>query len=229
MLTFFSVQQDGQFTDGSIYPTEQLSMMDFHADMSNVNGSIVGSDGTFCRDIESESVHEVWSAKSGFHPELSVLASTGVDSSSHEHGPTSGMDSCTKSSLINGLDSHNMPQSALRTGCPKRLSLRARVLSLHKSGGAVLPAKNNMHSLSKTVQPEAVQLMVNVMDACTHLANFSIPVDPRLAIIVAAQVDAYMPRLSVTALDKLWPGSELRVLRNQGHIGAFLFHSEAFR
>ena len=36
---------------------------------------------------------------------------------------------------------------------------------------------------------EALQFMRGVMDECTHLANFSIPVDPSLAIIVAAQND----------------------------------------
>lgn len=36
---------------------------------------------------------------------------------------------------------------------------------------------------------EALQFMRGVMDECTHLGNFSIPVDPSLIIIVAAKND----------------------------------------
>lgn len=36
---------------------------------------------------------------------------------------------------------------------------------------------------------EAVQFMRGIMDECTHLGNFSIPVDPSLVIIVAAKND----------------------------------------
>ena len=39
---------------------------------------------------------------------------------------------------------------------------------------------------------EAVQFMRGVMDECTHLGNFSIPVDPSLVIIVAAKNDGYV-------------------------------------
>lgn len=36
---------------------------------------------------------------------------------------------------------------------------------------------------------EAVQFMRGIMDECTHLGNFSVPVDPSLVIIVAAKND----------------------------------------
>ena len=71
--------------------------------------------------------------------------------------------------------------------------------------------------------------MVGVMDECTHLGNFSVPLDPRLIIIVAAQQDAYIPRHGVIPLDRLWPGSELRYLPKRGHIAAFLLHNNVFR
>ncbi|XP_076446925.1 protein ABHD18-like [Babylonia areolata] len=84
-------------------------------------------------------------------------------------------------------------------------------------------------SSSHTLQQEAVNFMMGVMDECTHLGNFSVPVDPRLIIIVAAQEDAYIPRRGVIPLTKLWPGSEMRYLANRGHIAAFLFHNDVFR
>ena len=48
------------------------------------------------------------------------------------------------------------------------------------------------------------------MDECTHLGNYSLPIDTQLIEIVAAQYDAYQPRKSVQPLDQLWPGSRIR-------------------
>uniref|UniRef100_A0A0P4W7K2 Uncharacterized protein n=1 Tax=Scylla olivacea TaxID=85551 RepID=A0A0P4W7K2_SCYOL len=75
---------------------------------------------------------------------------------------------------------------------------------------------------------EAVQFMRGVMDECTHLANFSIPVDPTLVIIVAAKNDGYMPRNGIIPLTDLWPGSEMRTLKT-GHVAAYLFNHQMFR
>lgn len=75
---------------------------------------------------------------------------------------------------------------------------------------------------------EALQFMRGIMDECTHLGNFSVPVDPSLIIIVAADDDGYMPRDGVIPLTDLWPNSELRTLNN-GHITAFLFNQQVFR
>lgn len=44
-----------------------------------------------------------------------------------------------------------------------------------------------------TLTWEAVQFMRGVMDECTHLGNFTVPVDPSLIIIVAAENDGYVP------------------------------------
>jgi hypothetical protein len=48
------------------------------------------------------------------------------------------------------------------------------------------------------------------MDECTHLGNYSVPVDPELINIVTAEYDAYQPRKSIKPLDHLWPGSNIR-------------------
>lgn len=75
---------------------------------------------------------------------------------------------------------------------------------------------------------EASNFMRGVMDECTHLGNFSMPLDTRLIIIIAAKQDAYIPRSNVLGLDKLWPGAEVRYI-DQGHIAAFLLHQDVFR
>ncbi|CAC5422803.1 Protein ABHD18 [Mytilus coruscus] len=80
----------------------------------------------------------------------------------------------------------------------------------------------------KSLKDNALDFMRGVMDECTHLGNFSIPVDPSLIIIVAANHDAYVPRTNVISLEQLWPGSQVRYI-DSGHINAFLFHNVQFR
>ncbi|EMP36377.1 Putative protein C4orf29 [Chelonia mydas] len=60
------------------------------------------------------------------------------------------------------------------------------------------------------LQRESLRFMKGVMDECTHVANFSVPVDPSLIIVVQAKEDAYVPRTGVRSLQDIWPGCEIR-------------------
>jgi len=73
-----------------------------------------------------------------------------------------------------------------------------------------------------------LHFMRGVMDECTHLGNFSRPVDTSLIIVVAAKSDAYIPRDRVLSLEDLWPGAEVRYIET-GHIAAYLFKQSVFR
>lgn len=75
---------------------------------------------------------------------------------------------------------------------------------------------------------ESISFMKGVMDECTHMANFSAPVDTSLIIAVQAKEDAYIPRTGVLSLQEIWPGCEVRYL-NGGHISAYLFKQNVFR
>ncbi|KAK2903779.1 hypothetical protein Q8A73_010436 [Channa argus] len=75
---------------------------------------------------------------------------------------------------------------------------------------------------------ESISFMKGVMDECTHMANFSVPVDTNLIIVVQAKEDAYIPRTGVLSLQEIWPGCEVRYL-NGGHISAYLFKQNVFR
>ncbi|XP_061541437.1 protein ABHD18 isoform X6 [Phycodurus eques] len=75
---------------------------------------------------------------------------------------------------------------------------------------------------------ESISFMKGVMDECTHMANFSVPVDTSLIIVVQAKEDAYIPRAGVLSLQEIWPGCEVRYL-NGGHISAYLFKQNVFR
>ncbi|XP_074806947.1 protein ABHD18 isoform X2 [Natator depressus] len=78
------------------------------------------------------------------------------------------------------------------------------------------------------LQRESLRFMKGVMDECTHVANFSVPVDPSLIIVVQAKEDAYVPRTGVRSLQDIWPGCEIRYLGG-GHISAYLFKQGLFR
>nr|KAF6346100.1 abhydrolase domain containing 18 [Pipistrellus kuhlii]KAF6346101.1 abhydrolase domain containing 18 [Pipistrellus kuhlii] len=80
----------------------------------------------------------------------------------------------------------------------------------------------------KNLQKESLLFMKGVMDECTHVANFSVPVDPSLIIVVQAKEDAYIPRTGVRSLQEIWPGCEIRYLEG-GHISAYLFKQGIFR
>ncbi|XP_062470138.1 protein ABHD18 isoform X3 [Pezoporus occidentalis] len=86
----------------------------------------------------------------------------------------------------------------------------------------------NKKRKSDTLQRESLRFMKGVMDECTHVANFSVPVDPSLIIVVQAKEDAYIPRTGVRSLQEIWPGCEIRYL-DGGHVSAYLFKQGLFR
>lgn len=83
-------------------------------------------------------------------------------------------------------------------------------------------------STNPKVTEEALHFMRGIMDECTHLKNFSVPVDPSLIIVVAARYDAYMPREGTVPIDHLWPGCEIRYVEC-GHITGYVLYQSLFR
>ncbi|KAL0273419.1 UNVERIFIED_CONTAM: hypothetical protein PYX00_006083 [Menopon gallinae] len=81
---------------------------------------------------------------------------------------------------------------------------------------------------SRMKEKQALQFMCGIMDECTHLTNFSVPVDTDLIIAVTARDDAYVPRDGLTDIRDIWRGAEVRYL-NAGHVGAYLLHQKVFR
>jgi len=79
-----------------------------------------------------------------------------------------------------------------------------------------------------TPNPEALHFMRGLMDECTHLGNYSIPVDTDLVEMVVAEYDAYQPRRGVMPLHQLWPGSRTRTIE-EGHIRSYLLYQHIFR
>uniref|UniRef100_UPI00359010F9 protein ABHD18 isoform X3 n=1 Tax=Myxine glutinosa TaxID=7769 RepID=UPI00359010F9 len=75
---------------------------------------------------------------------------------------------------------------------------------------------------------DTLLFMKGVMDECTHLANYSVPVDPSLVVVVVALRDGYIPKAGVLGLPELWPSCEVRYI-DRGHISACLFSQATFR
>lgn len=78
------------------------------------------------------------------------------------------------------------------------------------------------------INPETVAFMNLLMDKATHLKNYPMPYEPRLAKFVAAKRDAYVPIECVEEPGVIWPGSEVEYI-DAGHIGASLSNLGLFR
>lgn len=95
--------------------------------------------------------------------------------------------------------------------------------------GAPEPATNEAAVASKEWwERESLQFMRGVMDECTHLKNFSVPLDTELIISICAKDDGYIPREDCTSLQEIWPGVEVRYL-DAGHVSAYVLHQKLFR
>ncbi|XP_003740036.1 protein ABHD18 [Galendromus occidentalis] len=81
---------------------------------------------------------------------------------------------------------------------------------------------------SREKAKDALNFMRGIMDECTSLGNFGTPVDPSLAICVAATRDAYIPRDGTQDIEEVWPGCEVRYVEC-GHVTAFVFNQHCFR
>ncbi|XP_026185709.1 protein ABHD18 isoform X3 [Mastacembelus armatus] len=110
-------------------------------------------------------------------------------------------------------------------GCKKSLDTMPRSL---QSTNTLLAKTDSARWCQSSLHIESVSFMKGVMDECTHMANFSVPVDTSLIIVVQAREDAYIPRTGVLSLQEIWPGCEVRYM-NGGHISAYLFKQNIFR
>lgn len=84
-------------------------------------------------------------------------------------------------------------------------------------------------SPSVSIKQDAINFMRGIMDECTHLGNFSPPVDPSLAFFVTASRDGYVPQSGSMPVTSLWKGCIHRNIPNYGHVSAILFKTDVFR
>ena len=71
--------------------------------------------------------------------------------------------------------------------------------------------------------------MRGIMDECTHLRNYDVPLDTSLIYIVVAENDAYQPREGIAALPDIWPGAKIQYIEGKGHVLSYLTRQNVFR
>lgn len=168
------------------------------------------------------SVAPLGSAGSGIPQHVAPAPESKVSSTPHAQQSATFDSRESKQSIFSRMNPSSASGQQLLQHAVSKSKLSHGSQSSSASRDAILDEQ--AHSLEQ----EATNFMIGVMDECTHLGNFSIPIDPNLVIIVAATRDAYVPRQGVIPLDQLWPGSEVRYI-DQGHIAAFLLHNNVFR
>ncbi|XP_039975147.1 protein ABHD18 isoform X2 [Xiphias gladius] len=164
-----------------------------------------------------------------------------VDSMEHLLGPSGGdrvsLDQYSKAGgeaeigqglLIGGGRARDRGDHLLSSVNSSGASLDSVPRSLHANNRMHGKKTNSAKCFRPSLHRESISFMKGVMDECTHMANFSVPVDTSLIIVVQAIEDAYIPRTGVLSLQEIWPGCEVRYL-NGGHISAYLFKQNVFR
>lgn len=203
-----------------------------HVDSENMKGSI-NLDG-----ITPLSPHEYITriqpipSPSDTRSISSILMDKGsstIENSAQQNTQTTQSPSSSLTSVVQNMAATEKSLTKDAGSGPKSLTLKNAITKskLMISRQPVRPLPSSTEQV-KNLQQEALDFMRGVMDECTHLGNFSTPVDPELIIIVSAKQDAYVPKEGVLGLDDLWPGCEVRYVDN-GHVGAVLLHQSVFR
>lgn len=117
----------------------------------------------------------------------------------------------------------NLPTSKI-----KELLRDLNLLESWKKSNEDQKKKGTTQHIKRKREYEVLQFMRGIMDECTHLQNFDVPVDTSLIIAICARNDAYVPRDSCTHLSEIWPGAEIRYI-DAGHVTAYVLHQGIFR
>ncbi|XP_049836010.1 protein ABHD18 isoform X2 [Schistocerca gregaria] len=132
------------------------------------------------------------------------------------------------SKLSSNILSVNIVNQNLPTTKIKELLRDLKLLESWRKNNEDQKKKGSTQHLKKKREYEVLQFMRGIMDECTHLQNFDVPVDTSLIIAICARNDAYVPRDSCTHLSEIWPGAEIRYI-DAGHVTAYVLHQRIFR
>lgn len=79
------------------------------------------------------------------------------------------------------------------------------------------------------VKAETTEFMADILDECTHIKNYPLPVDTDLVNVVVAEADAYQPVSGSYEIADLWKGAKMTFIPNKGHVSSYLFNQDVFR
>ncbi|XP_056143206.1 protein ABHD18 [Lampris incognitus] len=205
-----------QYAVNSVYEEEIIQLLEYcGADSFKIGQNIVRSSQSRLDSVEHpRSTSRVEVSSVDQDPRVGGAAEAGQETllcRDHEGDKVgSGLDHLLSSGSSNGRSLGTPPETFLANS-----TLRTKNMGI--------PSSRQL-----SLQRESISFMKGVMDECTHMANFSVPVDPSLIIVVQAKEDAYIPRAGVLGLPEIWPGCEVRYLKG-GHISAYLFKQNMFR
>lgn len=106
--------------------------------------------------------------------------------------------------------------------------LSYNIKALKLSIGQTLAKLLSVPRTHKSKNKHALWFMRGLMDECTHLKNFSCPINTKLIVAWSALYDAYVPREGLTRLDEIWPGANIKFVKG-GHVSSYLAHLKLFR
>ena len=92
----------------------------------------------------------------------------------------------------------------------------------------VWPLVQSPEKYQPPAQLSADFFMRCLMDECTHVGNYSPPLDTGMVEIVRAELDAYQPGEGLTPLQHYYPGSVSTSI-DEGHVRSYLFYQNVFR
>ncbi|KAK0154243.1 Protein ABHD18 [Merluccius polli] len=183
----------------------------------------------YCGVDSFKRVHDLVKNSPGYQDSLSsleqLLAFSGDEDATVHHYPRHRVVISGKSRGNRAEDRLEKLMSSLNN---RRQCFDTLPRPLQANDAVLSKSKDSATNYQPFLQWESLSFMKGVMDECTHMANFSVPVDPSLIIVVQAEEDAYIPRTGVLSLQQIWPGCEVRYLKG-GHISAYLFKQNHFR
>ncbi|XP_076302305.1 protein ABHD18 isoform X2 [Lasioglossum baleicum] len=158
----------------------------------------------------------------------------GGSGDANRNSASSNSNKSVMESKLNGCDSEMKNGNIKEQDVDEKAAAKIFPLSLlsdrfkSKDSNTLKVSRHPLFSDYKWREREALQFMCGIMDECTHLKNFEVPVDTELIIAVCARDDAYVPRDGCMSLEKIWPGAEIRYI-DAGHVTAYLLHQKVFR
>ncbi|XP_029368368.1 protein ABHD18 isoform X1 [Echeneis naucrates] len=201
-----------QYALNSVYEEEIINLLDY----CGADSFKMGQD--FGRNVDSKD--RLLDLSGGDRVSVNTYTKAGGETQVGQsllfgEGHREGMAGGNVDHLLSSLDNSGTNLDTIPRG------LHAKSTLCWKKTDSAKCSRPSMHK-------ESISFMKGVMDECTHMANFSVPVDTSLIIVVQAKEDAYIPRTGVLSLQEIWPGCEVRYL-NGGHISAYLFKQNFFR
>ena len=156
-----------------------------------------------------------------FGGHLACIAGSSIESSI----PVIPLMSWTSSSVVwtEGLLYETMAWKEISKHIEQNPDILKEVQNLKKG---VIPWQGRIKPEENT---DALFAMRTFADYFSNLSNYTTPVSPEKVRFVVAKKDAYYPQIdTVPSMEITWPGVEVRVIEDKGHVQGYIKQEEYF-